>query len=137
MPDFAAYGAARNALIQAQQRVAETPGDEQALQALQTAGERLRETEEPIRAEIDQAWDNNVAARIAANQAFTDARQALTAAELEIGAAIRARGDVIPNVEEAVRLQDAHDAVEAARSAVAVAKQTLKAGVTVEQLEAI
>jgi hypothetical protein len=138
-PNFAPYGAARTALLQALARVKETPADQQALAALATATERFRQEEQPILTEIGQAWDNNVTAIAAANQAFAQARQALTALEIQVGEAARARNPTHPlfTDDELTQLQAADAAVEDARAAVVEAKQALKAGVTVEQLEAL
>lgn len=139
MPNYAPYGAARTALLQAQARVAETPANEQALAALAAAYVRLNEEEEPIRVEINQAWDNNIVSLADANQTFTEARQALAALEIETGNAARQRDPVHPivNAEELAALETANAAVEDARTAVNDAKTTFKAGVTVEQLEAL
>lgn len=139
MPDFTAYGAALNGLLQAQERVAQTPADEQALAAMQVATDRLREAEEPIAAELDQAWGNNITGLAAANQAFAEARQALTVLEGQVSEAARGRSPDYPivNEEELAQLEAANATVEAARAEVADAKTTFKAGVTVEQLEAI
>jgi hypothetical protein len=139
MPNFAPYGAARQALLQAQARVAETPADEQALAAMAAAHERLREEEQPILVELGLAWDGNVTAIADANMAFTEARQALTALEIQIGVAARTRDPIRPvvNADELAALETANLVVEDARAALVETQQSFKAGVTVEQLEAV
>lgn len=141
MPDFTIYGNARNALLQAHQVLADAlPEDvEPAQAALEVASQQLVEAEEPIRPTLDTAWDNNRAAVAAAQQALVDARQNLTAVEIEVSEAARARNPPYPllNAEEHARVQEAEAARELARQNLAEARQMFKAGVTVEQLEAM
>lgn len=139
MPNYVSYGAARQGFIQAQARVIGSPADEQALSALAAAEARLREEEQSILVELGLAWDNNIAVLADANTAFAEARQALTVLEIETGNAARARNPSFPvfNADELAALEAANAVVEDARGVVTEAQQAFKAGVTVEQLEAV
>jgi hypothetical protein len=130
-PRFQAYATARQAFLNA--------SESRNPVALAAAQEGLVQAEEAVRVELELAWDANIAAVQEAKAALTEAMREQARVEVEAGTAARARNPSYPllNAEEFEACQAAAAASDAARQAIADAKATFKAGVTVEQLEAV
>jgi hypothetical protein len=130
-PRFQAYATARQALLNARQSSNSA--------ALAAAQEGLAQAEKAVRVELDLAWDANIAAVQEAKAALGEVMREQARVEVEAGTAARARNPSYPllNAEELEACQIAAAASDAARQAIADAKATFKAGVTVEQLEAV
>jgi hypothetical protein len=129
-PKLEAYGRARQAVLDAQDAI---PAE------LDAAHKALRLAEAAVADKFEAAWQANIDAIQTAKAVLTDAICEQARIEIECGNAARARNPVRPvlNVEEVNRVTAARVAADEAREAIGEAQQMFKAGVTVEQLEAV
>ena len=138
MTDISEYRSAYGALIAASKRHDAQP-TEANQQALTAAEERLRAAEKPLAAEVDTAWEANVAAIQAAKTAVAEAVAERAVVEAEVSTSALGRDPVRPilNAEELARVDVAVTAVREARDTVTAAETAFKAGVTPEQIEEV
>lgn len=109
---------------------AETPDE------LTAAHADLAIASEPLADAIQTAWQANQRAVVAADQRATQALLALAATERRVCEQAIRRNRVRPvlNAEELDEIDTVQAALDAAAAEAATAKETFKAGVTVEQL---
>lgn len=125
-PEYEAYAAARDLVVDLQQQLAE-------------AEQTLRDAEAPIHDLVQAAWDRNQALVQRACEDVDAALRDQSMVETQCGLLARGRDVEHPRLNEAEQaaVQAARDRTAAARAVHKEAIDTFKAGVTAEQLEAL
>ena len=123
-PEYEAYAAARDAVVQVQRQLTD-------------AEQALRDAEAPIHDLVQAAWDRNQAVVQRACEDVDAALRDQSTVETQCALLARGRDAKRPrlNESEQAAVEEAKDRTSAARAAHKEAIDTFKAGVTAEQLE--